>query len=69
MQNLRRHRVESRDRLAVPLSIIPQEMLCQQLNIFAPFPQRRQMNLDRIQPKQQILPKSPRSLTTPDWDQ
>ena len=58
MQNLRRHRVESRDRLAVPLRIIAQEMLRQQLNIFAPLSQGRNLDRDDAQPIVEILPEA-----------
>src|SRR5438093_1570739 len=54
-QRLQRRRLEAGDRLPVPLRVLLQEVRRQRRNVFTPLAQRRQGNLDRVQPEEQIL--------------
>ncbi len=58
-QQLQRGVIEAADPLPVALRMRRQEMRRQQRNIFAAFAQRRQMNLNGVEPEQQILAKAP----------
>ena len=51
--------VEPADAFAIALRVRCQKMRAQQRNVFAPFPQRRQMDLDGVQAEQQVLPEAP----------
>jgi len=57
-QRLQRDRLEPVDGLPIPLRMLAQKVPGQRRDVVAAIAQRRQMDLDRIQPKQQILPES-----------
>ena len=52
---LERARREADQWLAVLLGVDSQEMLGQARDVLGPVPQRRNMDLDRVQPEQKIL--------------
>src|SRR2546427_1057481 len=54
-QRLKRRRFESGDVLAIPLRMQPKEVRGERRNVFTPIAERRQLNLDRVQPEEQIL--------------
>ncbi len=51
--------IEAGDGLAISLRVRGQEAGGQPWNVFAPIAQRRQMNLDRVETEEQILPEPP----------
>src|SRR4029077_4712368 len=51
-------RVEGRNVFAIALRVTVEKMVRQQINVLATVTQRRYVNLDRIQSKQQILTKT-----------
>ena len=57
-QRLQRRRFEAADVLAVALRVLPQEVRRERGNVLAPLAQRRQLDLDRVQPEQQVLPEA-----------
>ena len=54
-QKIARWFVEPGQFLAVALGVLAQKIVRQRHDVFAPIPQRRQCNLDRVQSKKQIL--------------
>ena len=54
-QRLQRGGLEAGEVLSIALRVLPQEMIRQRRNILAAVPQRRQGDLDRVEPEQQIL--------------
>src|SRR5215813_6757719 len=56
-QRLERLRRECHGAASISFAVLAQEVLRQRHNVVATFAQWRQMNLDGIQPEQQVLPK------------
>ena len=54
---IQRRAIEPADAFAIALRMRGQKMVWPAADIFAPFAQWRQMNLDGVQPEQQILAK------------
>src|ERR1700687_5878200 len=54
------HRIESADGFAVALRIAAKKMVRQHVDIFLALAQRRQKNVDGIEAKKQVLPKTAR---------
>ena len=52
LEESHRRRIMGGDVFAIALRVEPQEMRGQRWNVFAPLTQRRQMNLDCVQPEQ-----------------
>src|SRR5438552_13286347 len=52
--------IESADLFAITLGVLPKEIFSQSHDVIAAVAQRRQRNLDRVQPKQQVLTKTAR---------
>src|ERR1700680_1874124 len=51
VENLCRYRIETADGLAITLRIPAQKVVRQQIDVFLALAQRRQMNLNRVEPK------------------
>src|SRR5262245_40526538 len=54
-QRIQRRRLESSECFPISLGVEGEEMYGEWLNVVGSIPQRRKMNLDRVQPEQQIL--------------
>src|SRR5205807_9373495 len=54
-ERLKRRRLETCDVLAIALCMLAQEVMRERRNVLAPAPERWQRDLDRVQPKEQIL--------------
>ena len=57
-QGIHRRGIEARQGLPVAAGVLLQKMGCQQRNVVAAIAQRREDDLDRVQPKQQVLAKT-----------
>src|SRR5580765_4445718 len=57
-ERMKRRRLEVGDRLPVAPRMDPQEVRCQRRNVLAPFAQRREADLNGVQPEEQILPET-----------
>jgi hypothetical protein len=53
-----RRRIEAGDGFSIPLRVRCQEARRESGNVFAPLAERWQMNLDRVETEEQILPES-----------
>src|SRR5262249_51843858 len=56
-ERLQRRLFEPREVLAIALRMLPQEMYRERGNVLAAITQRRQLDLDRVQAEEQILPE------------
>ena len=56
-QHLHGAALEAGQPLAIALRVLPEKVLREQRQVFAPVAQRRQADLDRVQPEQQVLPE------------
>src|SRR5207249_3142235 len=59
-QRLQRPRLEAGDVLPVPLRVLPEEVVGERGDVLAPLAKRRQLNLDRVQPEEQVLAEAAR---------
>src|SRR5258706_3535506 len=59
-QRLQRRRLEPGEVLAIALRVLPQEVRGQRRNVLTALAQRRQLDLDRVQPEEQVLPEAAR---------
>ena len=59
-QDLHRRGIEPGERLAIALRVLAQEVLGEQRDVLAPIAQRRQVDLDGVQPEEQVLPEAAR---------
>src|SRR5688572_30848618 len=59
-QQLHRSRIEPRQRLAIPHRVAPKKVRGQHGDVLPSLAQRRQSNLDRVEAKEQVLPKASR---------
>jgi len=64
-QRLQRRRLETGDVLPVSLRVLAQEVGGQRRNVLAAFAQRRQLDLDGVQPEQQILAEPSPATSSP----
>jgi hypothetical protein len=55
-----RFRLEVHERLAIPRCMTPEEMVSEGADILAALPERREVDLYRVQSKEQVLPKASR---------
>src|ERR1700682_5017490 len=55
VEELHRHGIETGDGFAIALRVAAQEVMRQKIDVFFAFAQRRQMNFDGVEPKEQIL--------------
>ena len=51
-------RIKGSDVLAVALRVALKEVVGKEIDVFAPFAKRRQVNLDGIQPEEKVLTKA-----------
>src|SRR5258708_39515829 len=58
-KELRGPRVKPGNGFAITLGVTSQEMVSEEKNILAALPERRQMNLDGVQTKKEVLPEAP----------
>ena len=59
-QDLHGGRIDPGQGLSIALCVLAEEMFREQRNILAPIAQRRQVNLDRVQPEVEVLAESAR---------
>src|SRR5438445_13768617 len=59
VESLDCRRVEARNTFAIPLRVAVEKMVRKQIDVLAAVPQRRNVNLDGIQAKQQVLTEPP----------
>ena len=57
LEHLQRAWLKSGDSFAIPQCMLAQEVRRQGRNVFAPLAQRRELNFDRVQPEQKVLPE------------